>query len=758
MSANLPIPYKKPLGATGRNLPFATLASAGGSTRIVPDSDSDSTFFRALEKSGLCLNGPQIEAVRHGNGPLLTLAGAGSGKTSVLASRTGYLIAMRNVDPGSILLVTFSVKAAAEMKERIAGLPGMPPGAAKRVTARTFHSFFLQLLRSRGFRQEILGSGPLPMIVLKGMIRELGLVARIEPETALASLSEAKLSLLPLAELPEKTQADRELKRLLIRFEEWKEREQRMDFDDILLWSHRLLLEQPGLLQSLQRRFRYVMIDEFQDTSMLQYELIRMLVGSHGNLMAVGDDDQTIYGFNGARSEYILGFKDAFPKAKMVTLDTNYRSTASIVGLGNEVIRHNKARYPKTLKAVTKSSSVPLYIRPFTTDQEAASITAHIRERIEEGARSYGDFAILYRTASNSRAMFEQLVLSEIPFQIQDTGDLFYDQSAVKPLLDYMRLSVKRRDFAAMEGILPSMYINRHKGMAHIRAQDDPRPKKGPLIHLLTMEGLKEFQREGIQSRITFIKGLKTLKPADAVRRMRKEFYDAYLDAEQNTAGFGGSVASGLTMHKETLRESLDELEASAARFSEVPAFLAFVARMAQRHAEMKSLPPEAAKDAVKLMTIHKSKGLEFPAVCLIGASEGILPHILSLEADKLTDYSSAGAADPAERKEAAIEEERRLAYVAITRAREELLISSPATYRGRKTDVSRFLLAAFQPTTPAGKGTSNGTAAPSPSTAETSAGSRTASGNAPRKSPASAPKEGTRSARAAVSSPHKRH
>ncbi|MGK9253538.1 ATP-dependent helicase [Paenibacillus humicus] len=694
MNANLPIPYKKPLGATGRSLPYAALASAGGSPRLVPDSDADSGFFRALESRGLSLNGPQIEAVRHGDGPLLTLAGAGSGKTSVLAGRTGYLVAVRGADPRSILLVTFSVKAAAEMKERIAALPGMPPGAAAQVTARTFHSFFLQLLRSRGYRQEILGSGPYPMIVLKGMIRELGLGDRIEPETALAALSEAKLSLVPLEELPDRTQADRELKRLLLRFEEWKEREQRMDFDDILLWSHRLLREQPGLLATLQRRFRYIMIDEFQDTSLLQYELIRMLAGGHGNLMAVGDDDQTIYGFNGARSEYILGFKDAFPQAKMITLDTNYRSTASIVGLGNEVIKHNKARFPKTLKAVATSRDVPLYIRPFTTDQEALAVTAHIRERVEEGARAYGDFAILYRTASNSRAMFEQLVLSEIPFQIQDTGDLFYDQSAVKPLVDYMRLSVKRRDFTAMEGVLPSMYVNRHKGMAHIRAKDDPRPKKGPLIHLLTMEGLKDFQKEQIQARITFVKGLKALKPADAVRRMRKEFYDAYLDAEQAGASSAGSIAAGATAHKETLRESLDELESSAARFADVPSFLTFVSKMAERHAQMKSLPPDAAKDAVKLMTIHKSKGLEFPAVAIIGASEGILPHSLALEADKLAGGADS---DPAARKEAALEEERRLAYVAITRAKEELLVSSPATYRGRKIDVSRFLLAAFQ-------------------------------------------------------------
>ncbi|SDS60658.1 DNA helicase-2 / ATP-dependent DNA helicase PcrA [Paenibacillaceae bacterium GAS479] len=778
INANLPLPFKKPFGAVGRNLPFANLASGEGSSRLVPDSDRDSGFFRALEGSGLFLNGPQIEAVRHGDGPLLTLAGAGSGKTSVLTARTGYLIGVRGIDPRSVLLVTFSVKAAGEMKERIASLPGLPRGAAKQVTARTFHSFFLQLLRSQGYRQEILGNGPVAMIVLKGMLRELSLSDRLEPETALAALSEAKLSMRPLEELPEQSQADRELKRLLLRFEDWKEREGRMDFDDILLWSYRLLQERPGLLQSLQGRFRYIMIDEFQDTSLLQYELIRLMAGKQANLMAVGDDDQTIYGFNGARSEYILGFREAFPGARMVTLDTNYRSTASIVGLGNEIIRHNKARYPKTLKAVAKSRQVPLYIRPFSTDQEAASVTAHIRERVEEGARSWGDYAILYRTSSNSRAMFEQLVLSEIPFHLQDNGDLFYDQSAVKPLVDYMRLSVKRRDFAAMEGVLPSMYVNRAKGMAHIRAKDDPRPKKGPLIHLLTMEGLKDFQREAIQARITFIKGLKELKPAEAIRRMRKDFYDAWLDAEENGKGSGGRQGSGSggfgarsgygasgrgsagnsysegsdTVFKETLREALDELESSALRFTDIPSFLAFVAKMAQRHAEMRALPPEAARDAVKLMTIHKSKGLEFPAVALIGASEGILPHSLALEADKLADYSvgAGAAADPAARKEAALEEERRLAYVAVTRAREELLISSPSLWRGRKIDVSRFLLDAFRPASPAAGGAPSSASAAAAPAARISGAAASAAGPAPGKPPGGAPPGGAAQPRAA--------
>ncbi|WP_082083737.1 ATP-dependent helicase [Paenibacillus beijingensis] len=678
-------PFKRPLGAAGRAIPLAPLADGRGSAELVPDSAEDSGYFRALEQRGLFLNRAQIEAVRHGDGPLLTLAGAGSGKTSVLVSRAGYLIRVRGADPRSILLVTFSVKAAAEMKARISYLPGITAGQAAGVTARTFHSFFLQLLRSRGFRHEVIGGGAKPQAVMTAMLREMGLKDEFQPETALAVLSDAKLNGNGAAGLPEGTVSERSLKALLLRYEDWKETSGSMDFDDILLWSHRLLLEQPELLRSLQRRFRYVMIDEFQDTNRLQYELIRLLVSDHGNLMAVGDDDQTIYGFNGARSEYILGFRDAFPGAATVTLDVNYRSSASIVGLGNEVIRHNKRRHPKTLQAAAEGAAQPQYITPGSTDQEAEAVSAHIRARVESGARAYGDFAVLYRTASSARAMFEALVLSGIPFLYTETGELFYEQPAVKPLVDCLRLSLDRRNFDAMEGMLHTLYVNRHKGMAHIRALDAPRPKKGPLIHLVSLEGLKEFQQEKIRARIAFIKMLKRMKPAEAIKRMRRDFYDAFLETE-------GHLPE--TAQKETVKEALDELESSAGRFTEVSAFVAFVDGLIARHAEMKGADRHDDADAVKLMTIHKSKGLEFAAVVLIGASESILPHSLALDADKLPDYVPGASA--ADKIASALEEERRLAYVAVTRAKEELLISSPAYYRGRKTEVSRFIQAAF--------------------------------------------------------------
>lgn len=687
--------YKRPFGSVRKDLPFAELASSRSSRELVSGQAADAVFFRGLEAQGLYLNRAQIEAVRHREGPLLTLAGAGSGKTSVLVSRTGYLMAVLKAAPSSILLVTFSSKAAAEMKERIMNLPGLEPRETAKVTARTFHSFFLYLLRTRGFRQEILSNSRHQQFIIKRILREMGLQDGYEAETLLSLWSAYRMNLTGLDELPANTPAEVEQRQVFARYEAWKEENGQMDFDDILVLSFRLLTSDTGLLSSLQRRYRYVMVDEFQDTGLLPYELLKMIVRPHANLMVVGDDDQTIYSFNGARNEFILEFDQTFPGAKVVTLDVNYRSFSSIVGLGNEIIRDNKRRRTKKLQSTRKSESVPLYLRPGDPDEEAELLLKHIADEVSEGKKNYRDYAILYRTSNNSRAVFEQLVMKEIPFIHFEQGDLFYEQWMVKPVMDYLRLSLDRRDFKAMEGILHTLYINRDKGMAFIREKDGPRPKKGPLAHLLTYPGLKDFQIEQIRERSKLIKSLKILEPANAIREIRLRFYDKYVEADG---------AQDMTMHKEFIQEGLDELESSAKRFKDVASFIGFVDRLIGIHKEMAVRKKDDSADAVKLMTIHKAKGLEFPSVCLIGASEGILPHTSSLEAEHMGDTHPLTSRQ--EKGADALEEERRLAYVAVTRARDELIISSPAFYRGRKVEVSRFLKSVFHipSAEPAGK------------------------------------------------------
>lgn len=676
----------KPEGAAGP-FPVAKLAAAETTRELVKEGEADAWYFRRLERGGILLNRAQLKAVRHDKGPALTLAGAGSGKTSVLVCRTGYLIAVRGISPSSILLLTFSSKAAAEMRERIATLPGLSDQPLGGLTAMTFHAFFLRFLYSQGEALQLLTDTIRQHVMLKQIMREMSLPQdAYQPETLLAMLSSAKMNMTRLDDLPEGTETERELKFIFSRYEAIKAEQGLMDFDDVLVRSHRLLTEDNRKLRWLRERFRYLMVDEFQDTNLLQYELVKMIAGPSGNLMAVGDDDQTIYSFNGARSEFILMFDKQHPGASVITLDINYRSAAEIVGLGNDMIRHNRKRRSKTLKASRPGGKLrPLYLRPYTTDKEAEFLLDRIQREVESGRRSYGDYAILYRAASNSRAVLEQLVLRGMPHIDYGDGQLLYQHRIVTPLLDYMRLSLNRRDFTAMENMLPSLYINRNLGMAHIMQQEKQRAKKGPLIHLLTLPNLKDFQQEKIKDRLELIRSLPPMSPADAIRVMRSRFYDSFLETDERKAA---------TQHREMQKELLDELETSAERFDGIPAFIQFVDDVIAKNEEGRSRKQEQQGNRVALMTIHRSKGLEFPVVFLIGASEGSLPHASALDAERMKDIHPKLAAE--ERGLAALEEERRLAYVAVTRAKEELCVSSPARYRGKKAEVSRFLLAAF--------------------------------------------------------------
>lgn len=677
-----------PLGATGERIPQAAVASAQTSRELVKREEGDSAYFRRLEEGGILLNRPQIAAVRHHKGPLLTLAGAGSGKTSVLICRTGYLLSVRGISPSQLLLLTFSSKAAAEMRERIALLPGVSTADVARLQARTFHSFFLFFLRRQGLQQEIFSETRRQHILLKQIMRELGLPKdAYPPETLLSLLSSCKMNMGTVEDLPAGTTAEKEMKSILEIYEQWKQDNFKIDFDDVLLIAYRMLRERPALLQELQMRYLYVMVDEFQDTNALQYELVKMVAHPQHNLMVVGDDDQTIYSFNGARSEFILEFEKLYPGARVITLDINYRSGPAIVGLGNGIIKHNTRRRSKTLQAAKGSGSQPRYMRPQTADEEAEQMVEHILNEVSSGKREYSDFAMLYRASSSNRAVLELLLLRDIPYIDYGEGQLLYEHWLISPVVDHLRLSVNRRNFAAMENILPTLYMNREKGMNHIRQMEARQPKQGPLIHLLSMPGMEDFKGAKLRDRLDLIRNMRDLTPVQAIRQIRTQFYDYFIEANERHQA---------TLHRETLKEMLDELESSAARFDSIPAFLDFIDNVTERNEHNRQPGTKEQGNRIALMTIHKSKGLEFPVVFLIGASEGILPHSSALEGDRLKDRKLAAGSSGASSL-AALEEERRLAYVAVTRAREELFISSPAQHRGKKAEVSRFMLSAFR-------------------------------------------------------------
>ncbi|MGG1660911.1 ATP-dependent helicase [Brevibacillus sp. NRS-1366] len=512
----------------------------------------------------------------------------------------------------------------------------------------------------------------------------MGLKDTYQPETLLSLLSSYKMQMVGVNQLPEKTEEEKELKQIFSEYEQWKDKNDKIDFDDVLLHAYRLLQKKPSLLHSLQKRFLYVSIDEFQDTNMVQYELIKMIVKPHQNLMIVGDDDQTIYSFNGARNDFILNFDKLYPNARTITLDINYRSSSSIVGLGNEIIQHNTRRKKKTLKT-TKNGTTPRYMSPKNTDDEAEKILSHILREVGNGKRRYKDIAILYRSSNNNRAILEQLIQHDIPFVDFGGDESFYDHWVVKPVLDHLRLALNRRDFEAIEGVLPTLYINREQGLQFILDQETLQKKQWPLIHLLSLQDTKDYQKEKIMERLKCIKALESMTPLEAIRQIRREFYDQFLETNKRHK---------LTHHKEIIRETLDELESSAKRFNTLGEFLSFIIVVTEKRQEMKHRKKDDHADAVQLMTIHKSKGLEFPVVFLISASEGNLPHSSAIDADRMDDlYANL---QNVEKVSTALEEERRLAYVAVTRAQEELIISSPLYYRGKKADASQFIMSAF--------------------------------------------------------------
>ncbi len=316
--------FTVPLGAGSQKTPNAEVDTVKTSTDLISKSDRDASFFRTLERRGIYLNDPQIQAVRHFKGPLLTLAGAGSGKTSVLVCRTGYLIAVRNVNPKNILLVTFSKKAAEEMRDRIEHLPGLSESIAASIQARTFHSFFQNHQKTRcnaGHPER----NPLQHILLKRILREMGLQDAYQPESLLSLLSSYKMQMVNVESLPGTTDEEKELKQIFAEYEKWKSANDKIDFDDVLLIAYNMLRQQPSLLVALQKRFLYVMVDEFQDTNIVQYD-------QDDHRTAPEPDDRRRrrpdhFSFNGARNEFILNFNKLYHDAKTITLDINYRST-----------------------------------------------------------------------------------------------------------------------------------------------------------------------------------------------------------------------------------------------------------------------------------------------------------------------------------------------------------------------------------------------------------------------------------------------
>ncbi|WP_121616577.1 ATP-dependent helicase [Virgibacillus halodenitrificans] len=687
--------YKKIIDVFNQ-APIAEKGSTLTSVDIVKDNERDTTYFRTLEQGGIRLNEKQIEAVRDTEGPLLIIAGAGSGKTTVLVSRIGYMLSVRNIPASDILLVTFTKKAAKEMKERIGRLPGITPKMKREIHTGTFHSIFLKILKEQGDKRKVLSNEKYKEIIIKKIFREMDVQDDYQPESILSLISYMKNQMVRPYDIEGETPIEKEFKEIYKKYETWKEDNNYLDFDDFLIETYYLLKFEPQILKYYQERFRYVMVDEFQDTSLVQYELMKLLVAPHNNFCVVGDDSQTIYGFRGAESDYILNFHKEFPTTTQVMLDINYRSIDSIVGLGNEVIKHNKRQIPKNLKSMQKSESFPMYYRPEDENEEARNVVDYIQGKVESGEKDYRDFSVIYRTHAVSRAIYDELVLRKIPFVTYGNNKLFYENTFVKPIIDILRLVENPNDEEAIISVAPVFYLKKDmvsKCLDQIAIEEElhqePCGNRIKRVIKMLLNKVKPFQKQSLEDKLLLLQRMKEMTPLRAIQTIRDSkafYYDKYLEMNKRKS---------LTFHKEMVIEILNELESSARKHNTISNYLAFIDDLLTRHKEMNELRQGENANVVKLMTIHQSKGLEFNTVFLIGLIENILPHKAALNADEQEDrvQSKKAKQKKVSKTEEAIEEERRLCYVAITRVKESLYLSAPKTHHNKAADESRFII-----------------------------------------------------------------
>ena len=622
------------------------------------------------------LNDRQIQAVTHTDGPLLVIAGAGSGKTRVLTYRIAYLLSARRVPPYFILAVTFTNKAAKEMKDRIARLAG-PVG--EQVWMGTFHSTCVQILRREadkvGYQRNFLIFDTADQLsVVKEAIKDLNLDTRkIEPRTALYAISGAKNELVSPEEYDQYASDfwDKTIARIYAKYQSKLMAANAMDFDDLIMATVRLFHTSPEVLARYQERFHHILVDEYQDTNHAQYVLVNLLARKHRNLCVVGDEDQSIYGFRGADIRNILEFEKDYPDAKVVKLEQNYRSTDKILQSANAVIANNLGRKGKQLWT-DKIGGYPLFLYRARDEREEASFIAEEIQRLKQAGKSYHDCAILYRTHSQSRTFEEEFMRRGIPYAIV-AGLRFYERKEIKDLIAYLRLLENPADLYGLRRVIN--VPKRGIGDATLGRLESFALKENISAYeaLGRAEEIPELGRRGINALQTFHELIESLRSKVGKVSLTRLTQDV-LEATRYVAELEAERTSEADGRIENLKEFLSvtkqyEEEAAAA---DLASFLEHVALVADV-----DLYDEAA-DAVVMMSLHAAKGLEFPIVFLVGMEEGVFPHSRSLW-------------EPGE-----LEEERRLCYVGITRAMERLYLTCAElrTLYGSTTQnfISRFI------------------------------------------------------------------
>jgi len=596
----------------------------------------------------------QKKAIEHGAGPLMVLAGPGSGKTFVITHRIKYLIEGPGINPAHILVVTFSRAAAKEMKDRFEKLCKKSP-----VTFGTFHSVFFNLLKTAyGFTSEQIASDELRYTLIKELIKRNAI--ENEDINTLAGNLLNEIALVKQDNISIKNYYSNSIssdtfKKIYIDYESELEARGKLDFEDMLSLTYELLSERSDILKAVQNRYRYILVDEFQDINFLQYNIIKLIAGEKQNITVVGDDDQSIYRFRGARPEIMLGFERDFRNVKKVFLDINFRSSTQIVNASTKLISFNSKRFPKSFTAKNGEGapvSVVEFKNPFF---EVNSIIKDIKDYIKSG-QDINSIAVLYRTNLSPRLLIERLMRNNISFTIRDAIPNLFDHWVAKDIISYIKLAMKTGDKSDLLRISnkPNRYISR----------DSLSSSRANIETLFDYYDDKSYMIKRIVELREHLRTIKNLKPATALRYIRNVVgYDEYIEEYCDMNG----------VESDDCYSILGDLENSAAEYNDFNDWFVHMDEYKDELIEARKKSNENDK-GVRLMTFHSSKGLEFDIVYIIDVNEGSVP------------YKKAKGVDE-------IEEERRMFYVAMTRARKKLFICYCAENFGKSIGKSDFVI-----------------------------------------------------------------
>lgn len=604
---------------------------------------------------GKKLNTAQQKAVCHETGPMLVLAGPGSGKTTVLLCRISRLLERGLAKPQEILALTFSKAAAEEMKSRFENLNG-----ASGVSFGTFHSIFFRILRSRyGWNVEQIFQEEERRSILRNSIEAEkwdipDLEEYISQFFSQLSLMNSELEQ-PNRFTPTGMPVE-EFRKLYRAYEGYKERHEKLDFDDMLTQCYRLLREDAAVREYWQRKYKFILVDEFQDVNQAQFACLQILAEKHQNLFVVGDDDQSIYAFRGARPDFLLHFPTLYPAAKKVTLNTNYRSTERIVNLAERVIGNNEVRFVKNMKGIGEAGDKVTFFLAEDAAKEAAHIAEKIGRLLDEGV-PLTEIAVIYRTNLQGGAFARELYKRGIPYDLRDNSGNVYEHWVAKDLLAYLLLAENEESDSALRRILnkPKRYIGKD-----LLAEAETMPYT-LLRSFFVCPSLKGWQEENLENLRIDLNQIRKRTPYDALKYIRKVIgYDEYLE----------EFAAYRRTSAQVLQEIADEIMETAKDCADVRSFREQLERLSLQMKEQ-SRKKGQKRNGVALMTMHGAKGLEFRAVFLPSLVEGIVPHEKGMDT---------------------VAEERRLFYVAMTRASEKLCLSAILQRYEKERKPSRFL------------------------------------------------------------------